>query len=92
MGVDLAEDHHDACNDGPGRSSQVTHKRRALDSVAGIGDLHGLIAELGEFGDDRFSGPKSHKNYAGQSPVTKVVGPLGVPGPIRPQPPPRPPL
>jgi len=31
---------------------------------------------LGEFGDDRtrFSGPKSRKNYAGTSPVTKASG------------------
>ena len=31
---------------------------------------------LGEFGDDRtrFSGPKSRKNYAGTSPITRASG------------------
>jgi transposase len=43
VGVDWAEDHHDVCvmaEDGP-----VLGKRRVSDSVAGIGELHGLIAE-----------------------------------------------
>ena len=43
VGVDFDEDHHDVCvmaGDGA-----VLGKRRVSDSVAGIGDLHGLIAE-----------------------------------------------
>ena len=43
VGVDWAEDHHDVCvmeEDGA-----VLAKRRVPDSVAGIGDLHRLVAE-----------------------------------------------
>jgi len=43
IGVDWAEDHHDVCvmvEDG-----QVLGKRRVPDSVTGLGELHGLIAE-----------------------------------------------
>ena len=44
-------------------------------SLPGLGTLLGARV-LGEFGDDRtrFSGPKSRKNYAGTSPVTKASG------------------
>ena len=60
-------------------------------SLPGLGTVLGARV-LGEFGDDRtrFSGPKSRKNYAGTSPVTKASGhSRGRPGPFRPQPPPR---
>ena len=46
VGVDWAEDHHDVCvmvEDG-----MVLGKRRVPDSVAGIGELHGLVAEHAE--------------------------------------------
>jgi hypothetical protein len=44
-------------------------------SLPGIATVLGARV-LGEFGDDRtrFSGPKSRKNYAGTSPVTKASG------------------
>jgi transposase len=44
-------------------------------SLPGLGTVLGARV-LGEFGDDRtrFSGPKSRKNYAGTSPVTKASG------------------
>ena len=44
-------------------------------SMPGLGTVLGARV-LGEFGDDRtrFSGPKSRKNYAGTSPVTKASG------------------
>ena len=57
-------------------------------SLPGLGTVLGARV-LGEFGDDRtrFSGPKSRKNYAGTSPVTKASGhSRGRPGPICPQP------
>jgi hypothetical protein len=41
--VDWAEDHHDACV--MAEDGTVLAKRRVPDSVAGIGDLHGLVAE-----------------------------------------------
>ena len=43
--------------------------------MPGLGTVLGARV-LGEFGDDRtrFSGPKSRKNYAGTSPVTKASG------------------
>jgi hypothetical protein len=46
VGVDWAEDHHDVCvmdHDGA-----VLGKRRVPDSVAGIGELHELVAEHAE--------------------------------------------
>ena len=48
VGVDWAEDHHDVCV--MGEDGMVLAKRRVDDSVAGIGDLHGLVAE--HAGDD----------------------------------------
>ena len=44
-------------------------------SLPGLGTVLGARV-LGEFGDDRtrFSGPKSRKNYAGTSPITKASG------------------
>jgi transposase len=44
-------------------------------SLPGLGTVLGARV-LGEFGDDRtrFSGPKSRKNYAGTSPVTRASG------------------
>lgn len=44
-------------------------------SLPGLATVLGARV-LGEFGDDRtrFSGPKSRKNYAGTSPVTKASG------------------
>ena len=44
-------------------------------SLPGLGTVLGARV-LGEFGDDRtrFCGPKSRKNYAGTSPVTKASG------------------
>jgi transposase len=44
-------------------------------SLPGIGTVLGARV-LGEFGDDRtrFSDPKSRKNYAGTSPITKASG------------------
>jgi transposase len=43
VGVDWAEDHHDVCAMAEDGTVLVT--RRVTDSVAGIGDLHGLIAD-----------------------------------------------
>jgi transposase len=43
VGVDWAEDHHDVCV--MSEDGMVVGKRRVPDSVAGIGDLHGLVAE-----------------------------------------------
>jgi transposase len=43
VGVDWAEDHHDVCV--MAEDGMVLAKRRVPDSVAGIGDLHGLVAE-----------------------------------------------
>ncbi len=43
VGVDWAEDHHDACV--MDQEGTVLGKRRVKDSVAGIGELHGLVAE-----------------------------------------------
>ena len=43
VGVDWAEDHHDVCV--MGEDGMVLAKRRVPDSMAGIGDLHGLVAE-----------------------------------------------
>ena len=43
VGVDWAEDHHDVCV--MAEDGMVLAKRRVPDSVTGIGDLHGLIAE-----------------------------------------------
>jgi transposase len=48
VGVDWAEDHHDVCVMVEG--GEVLGKRRVADSVLGIGDLHGLVAE--HAGDD----------------------------------------
>ena len=44
-------------------------------SLPGLGTVLGARV-LGEFGDDRtrFSSPKSRKNYAGTSPITKASG------------------
>ena len=48
---------------------------KVVRSLPGLGTVLGAWV-LGEFGDDRtrFSGPKSRKNYAGTSPVTKASG------------------
>jgi len=48
---------------------------KVVRSLPGLGTVLGARV-LGEFGDDRtrFSGPKSRKNYAGTSPVTKASG------------------
>jgi transposase len=43
MGVDWAEDHHDVCV--MAEDGMVLAKRRVPDSVAGIGEIHGLVAE-----------------------------------------------
>lgn len=43
VGVDWAEDHHDVCV--MSEDGRVLGKRRVLDSVAGIGELHDLVAE-----------------------------------------------
>ena len=43
VGVDWAEDHHDVCV--MGEDGTVLGKRRVKHSVAGIGELHGLVAE-----------------------------------------------
>ena len=43
VGVDWAEDHHDVCV--MAEDGMVLAKRRVPDSVAGIGELHGLVAE-----------------------------------------------
>ena len=43
VGVDWAEDHHDVCV--MAEDGEVLGKRRVPDSVVGIGDLHGLVAE-----------------------------------------------
>ena len=56
-------------------------------SLPGLGTVLGARV-LGEFGDDRtrFSDPKSRKNYAGTSPVTKASGHSKVVlGSLRPQ-------
>jgi hypothetical protein len=45
VGVDWAEDHHDVCV--MSEAGRVLDKRRVPDSVAGIGELHGLIGEHG---------------------------------------------
>jgi hypothetical protein len=49
VGVDWAEDHHDVCV--MAEDGMVLAKRRVNDTVAGIGDLHGLVAEHGNDGD-----------------------------------------
>lgn len=46
VGVDWAEDHHDVCV--MAEDGMVLAKRRVPDSVAGIGDLHALVAEHGQ--------------------------------------------
>jgi hypothetical protein len=43
VGVDWAEDHHDICV--MSEDGRILGKRRVPDSVAGIGELHGLVAE-----------------------------------------------
>jgi Transposase/Transposase IS116/IS110/IS902 family len=43
VGVDWAEDHHDVCV--MDRDGTVLGKRRVPDSVAGIGELHEMVAE-----------------------------------------------
>jgi transposase len=43
VGVDWAEDHHDVCV--MAEDGRMLGKRRVPDSVAGIGDLHGLVAQ-----------------------------------------------
>ena len=43
VGIDWAEHHHDVCVMGP--EGLVYAKRRVTDSVAGIGELHALVAE-----------------------------------------------
>jgi len=46
VGVDWAEDHHDICV--MNQDGAVLGKRRVPDSVAGIGELHELVAEHAE--------------------------------------------
>jgi hypothetical protein len=46
VGVDWAEDHHDVCV--MAEDGRVLAKRRVPDTVAGIGDLHALVAEHGD--------------------------------------------
>jgi hypothetical protein len=46
VGVDWAEDHHDVCV--MDQDGAVLAKRRVADSVAGIGELHELVAEHSE--------------------------------------------
>jgi transposase len=48
---------------------------KVVRSMPGLGTVLGARV-LGEFGDDRtrFSGPKSRKNYAGTSPITRASG------------------
>jgi hypothetical protein len=48
---------------------------KVVRSLPGLGTVLGARV-LGEFGDDRtrFSGPKSRKNYAATSPITKASG------------------
>jgi transposase len=48
---------------------------KVVRSLPGLGTVLGARV-LGEFGDDRtrFSSPKSRKNYAGTSPITKASG------------------
>ena len=46
VGVDWAEDHHDVCV--MAEDGMVLGKRRVPDSVAGIGELHELVAEHAE--------------------------------------------
>ena len=46
VGVDWAEDHHDVCV--MNQDGTVLGKRRVADSVAGIGELHELVAEHAE--------------------------------------------
>ena len=43
VGMDWAEDHHDVCV--MAEAGAVLGTRRVADSVAGIGELHGLVAE-----------------------------------------------
>jgi len=49
VGVDWAEDHHDVCV--MGEDGSVLGKRRVADNVAGIGELHGLVAEHADEGE-----------------------------------------
>jgi len=50
VGVDWAERHHDVCVMGP--EGLVYAKRRVPDSVAGIGELHALVAEHADEDDE----------------------------------------
>jgi Transposase/Transposase IS116/IS110/IS902 family len=50
VGVDWAEDHHDVCV--MADAGTVLGKRRVPDSVAGIGELHALVAEHADDDDD----------------------------------------
>jgi hypothetical protein len=50
VGVDWAERHHDVCVMGP--EGLVYAKRRVPDSVAGVGELHALVAEHADEGDE----------------------------------------
>ena len=58
-------------------------------SQPGLGTVLGARV-LGEFGDDpnRYTSPKSRKNYAGTSPLTVASGKKRRTGPSRAQPPP----
>lgn len=50
VGVDWAEAHHDVC--GLDADGQLLRGRRIGDSLAGVGELHSLLAEyLSEFDD-----------------------------------------
>ena len=57
VGVDWAEDHHDVCV--MDREGMVLGKRRVTDSVAGIGELHELVAEHAEDDED---GRRRHRD------------------------------
>src|SRR6516225_9182330 len=50
VGVDWAEDHHDVCVMDP--EGQVLGKGRVGDSVKGIGELHGLVAQHADADDE----------------------------------------
>ena len=50
VGVDWAEDHHDVCVMDP--EGQVLGKGRVGDSVKGIGELHGLVAQHADVDDE----------------------------------------
>ena len=60
----------------PADHSKHTRDADIYRSLPGLGVILGARV-LGEFGDDpnRYTSPKSRKNYAGTSPLTARVGP-----------------